>query len=330
MSHIHMRLPHDSAFKSFVLHKVFLRHLLRAFPLSGVREEEVKEVREYKANLVGEKLDQRLADAVWELHTYHGRLIYLVVECQSAVDQGMHFRMLHLSSLLYSESLKQPRRELGYTRRQVPKVKLLVVHSGRERWTAPREVAVAVADCDLEEERDIPRQEYAVLELRRWELPGMQGNFAVLLSRLLQCEDPDALSEESEPLEGLLGKAEHDLLAQRFATWISEYKIPELGILDARKSANLELVLDMLKEERLNWAQRVARKAAIKAELRGELKGYRNALLRQARIRFGEVSAEAAAALLESVTDMRELDDLNDWMMTCESGDALLARLRHA
>ena len=75
---------------------------------------------------------------------------------------------------------------------------------------------------------------------------------------------------------------------------------------------------------------RAPRKAAIAAELRGELKGYRNALLRQARMRFGEAIGEAAAALLESVTDMRELDDLNDWMTTCESGDALLARLRHA
>ena len=64
--------------------------------------------------------------------------------------------------------------------------------------------------------------------------------------------------------------------------------------------------------------------------LKGELKSYSNALLRQAQIRFEEVIAEAAAAVLEPVTDMRELDDINDWMIACESGDALLARLRHA
>ena len=337
MSQIHMRLPHDAGFKNFVLHEVFLRHLLRAFPLSGVREEDVARIRPYKANFVGDLMEQRLPDAVWELETRDRRLIYVVVECQSSVDRGMHFRMMNVSSMLYIEHWSRPPGE-GYSKRRVPKVKLLVVHSGEERWTAPRDVAEAVGDCDLEEELDIPRQRYAVLDLRRWEVAGGAGNFAVLLSRLLRCDDPDALHEASRRLGGLVASEGDDLLARRFASWISGYKIPELGILDARKSDNLELVLDMLKKERLNWAQRVALKAQRKGELkgerrgerRGELKGYRNALLRQARVRFGEAIVATLAALLEPVTNISELDEINDWVTTSESGEALLARLGRA
>ena len=175
MPQIHMRLPHDAGFKNFVLHEVFLRHLLRAFPLSGVREEDVARIRPYKANFVGDLMEQRLPDAVWELETHDGRLIYVVVECQSSVDRGMHFRMMNVSSMLYIEHWGRPPPGRGYSKRRVPKVKLLAVHSGEERWTVPRDVAEAVGDCDLEAELDIPRQRYAVLDLRRWEVAGGGG-----------------------------------------------------------------------------------------------------------------------------------------------------------
>ena len=69
-------------------------------------------------------------------------------------------------------------------------------------------------------------------------------------------------------------------------------------------------------------------RVALDAQGKGELKGYRNALLRQVRVRFGEAVAGTLAALLEPVTNIGELDQINHWVATCESGEALLARLR--
>ena len=43
---------------------------------------------------------------------------------------------------------------------------------------------------------------------------------------------------------------------------------------------------------------------------------------------FGEAVAGTLAALLEPVTNIGELDQIDHWVATCESGEALLARLR--
>ena len=84
---------------------------------------------------------------------------------------------------------------------------------------------------------------------------------------------------------------------------------------DAAKSYDLERVLDMLETESLTWADR------MRAE------GERKLLLRQARIRFGEALARSLAARLEGIADADRLEEIGEWLLVCDSGDALLARL---
>ena len=55
----------------------------------------------------------------------------------------------------------------------------------------------------------------------------------------------------------------------------------------------------------------------------------RTALLRQqAEWRFGADVAGQVAALLADVTDVARLDEAGKWLLECDTGDALLARLR--
>ena len=56
----------------------------------------------------------------------------------------------------------------------------------------------------------------------------------------------------------------------------------------------------------------------------------RKLLLRQARVRFGRALARSLAYLLEAVTDANRLEEIGEWLLVCDSGDAFLARLRQA
>ena len=105
--------------------------------------------------------------------------------------------------------------------------------------------------------------------------------------------------------------------------------MPELGVLDAVKSANLDDVLDMLETERVTWADRIRNEGRDEGRREGRdegLAGERKLLLRQARIRFGEALAGSLAALLDGIADADRLEQVGEWLLVCDSGDALLAR----
>ena len=95
MSVIEMRVARDAAFKRFVLHRTFIRHLLDAYRLPGLNPALVEQVEEAAANLVGPDLPQRLTDAVWRLRLSDDQTAHLLVECQSQSDPSMPYRMLH-------------------------------------------------------------------------------------------------------------------------------------------------------------------------------------------------------------------------------------------
>ena len=51
-------------------------------------------------------------------------------------------------------------------------------------------------------------------------------------------------------------------------------------------------------------------------------------LVSMARRRFGEAVASTMSALLGSVRTEEALDEVGKWLVTCETGDALLAKIR--
>ena len=178
--------------------------------------------------------------------------------------------------------------------------------------------AISVRSADAE--KDIPRMECPLLDLRRCPDPGGNENLAVLLGRLQRCDSPEALRAAAAPLRGWSRNTAYALLAGAFASWISEVLIPDLGVPDAMKSDNLDEVLDMLEDETLTWADR------IRAEGRQEgLVRERKLLLGLARIRFGESVAGSLAAALERIADADHMEKVGEWLLDCDSGDALLA-----
>ena len=129
----------------------------------------------------------------------------------------------------------------------------------------------------------------------------------------------------AEPLRAWVGDAARAGLASAFAAWITHVRLPELGVENALRSDTLEEVLEMLETEPRTWADRIRDEGREQG-----LERERKLLLRQTRVRFGDTLERSMATLLEAVTDADRLEEIGEWLLVCDSGEAFLARLRQA
>ena len=81
----------------------------------------------------------------------------------------------------------------------------------------------------------------------------------------------------------------------------------------------------MLEQEPRTWADRMRDEG--RAEARRSMVAI---LLRQARVRFGDSYAERLAGLLEGTTKADRLIVIGEWVVACESGEELLARVHQS
>ncbi len=196
----------------------------------------------------------------------------------------------------------------------------LTLYTGRRAWP------VAGVDAESGEESE-PFWHWLsrvcqLLDLWRLPDPGGNENLAVLLARVQRCEDPKALRQAAAPLQTWAADPAHAELASAFATWITHVILPDMRILDVPVSDNLTEVLEMLEQEPRTWADRMRDE--------GHRSGLVALLPRLARKRFGRGLAERLEGLIEGITDTDLLEDIGEWIVVCESGEALLARLREA
>jgi len=316
-----MRVPRDAALKRFALNADFLRHLLRAHPLDGLDEGQIASIKPASANLIGPDLSQRLTDAAWQIELSDGSLAFLLLECQAEPDPTMPFRALHSVATLGLKLSRDPPK--GYSATRVPPVHHLTLYTGRRTWS------IAGRDEGSGEGNE-PYWHWLsrvchLLDLRRLPDPGGEKNLVVLLARLQRCEDPEALRGAIAPLAAWAADAAHAELASAFAAWITHVVLPDFGVVNVRVSDNLTEVLEMLEQEPRTWADRMRDEG--RAEVQRSMVAM---LLRQARLRFGGGLATRLANRLEGITDTERLQDIGEWLLVCESGEALLARLRRA
>jgi flagellar biosynthesis/type III secretory pathway protein FliH len=82
------------------------------------------------------------------------------------------------------------------------------------------------------------------------------------------------------------------------------------------------------KEEGLREGRREGLQEGLQEGRQQGLAAERALLTRQARRRFGEACAEALASLLERCTETEGLAEVGEWIVTCDSAEALLDRAR--
>ena len=89
---------------------------------------------------------------------------------------------------------------------------------------------------------------------------------------------------------------------------------------------------DALEAAMTTWSEQLKAEGLAKGLAKGRAEGFAagrvDQLVRMTRQRFGGAVASTMSALLGSVQTQSALDEVGAWLLTCETGDALIARIR--
>ena len=187
---------------------------------------------------------------------------------------------------------------------------LIVLYNGEPAWAPSRDFA---ADTDGHG----PQLPYELVDVfRSPELDRDQLNVADAVFRPHRVESMEAARGEVRWLKQWLGGEEWGSLRRALIAWtikvLVPLRLPGASVADVRGLTEW----DELEAAMTTWSE----------QLRAE--GRIGLLVSMARQRFGEAVASTMSALLGSVRTESALDEVGTWLLTCETGDALIAKIR--
>ena len=356
---------HDAAWKRLFSFPDMPRDLLAGFvPREWVGNLDLRTLEPWPGDLVSDGLRKRHADRVWRVRRRDRRGFVLVtVEFQSRVDRTMAVRVLEYSTLLYQELLRnkellriaraesESKDRKGRRRRvrpePLPPVLPIVLHHGTARWWARQDVAGVCAPSGKALALYQPAQRYFLLDIGAYTdtLPE-EPNLMAALIRVAHCRSAEPVEEMVKMLvarERALGEEGEGLLGA-FLVWYEQVRrrhdLPkvDMSILDDLNKGKT-MRNEVMTEEAERWAaQRFAERAAPlversrvegRAEGRseGRAEGQTDVMRRLAARKFGPETADRLAEQLEEIPDPERLGEVGEWLLECDSGEELLARV---
>ena len=348
-------MRHDQAYKALFSHPQAVQDLLREFVaerLEGGREWVARLDFSTLEPLPTERIDPTLRgranDLVWRVRFRDAAggpewlHVLLMLEFQSSVDWFMALRVQGYAVRLY-ENLWQGRRPGRGDR--LPAVLAVVVYNGRVRWGA----ATALADLVGEGTRPLAGasssgpafagESYVLVDVGAY--PAERLPAGNLVSLVMAAEGMSGPGEAADLLEDalrLLSSAEREQLRETFLSWFR--------LLLGRAGVDLEFLEDRAMMERMARSGELrttleerfqALHDAYRAEgverglergLERELQRERQLLVRQVGRKFGTDVAEPVSGLLAGIGDPDRLQDVGEWIVDCNAGSELLARLK--
>ena len=298
------------------------------------------------------ELEALVQDKVWRAPLRDGEplanggrpYVDVLLEFQSEVDRTMAWRMAD-----YLHALRLNQRESGVAEREgrLPDLLPVVIHNGARPWDAPDTLSGPLVR-PLAGERNAVRLyeliDYAALAadpapLRR--LPA-GGPLATMVE--LETAPPDELAERlwqaflRHPEAGSAGMRRGFHARVRHMRRRRRMETPELSYYEDRlRQAQrggqtmptlMEATWDKWFEEHDARILAQGRQLGLaEGSARGLMEGSARVLCRQAERRFGAEISRRLPALLGAL-DADRLAEVGDWMLACETGDELLARVR--
>jgi len=293
---------------------------------------------------MSDNLRARDDDLIWRVRRADGWLyIYLLLEFQSQVDPHMAVRILAYVALLYQGLIRSGQLTPAGT---LPPVVPVVLYNGRGRWTAAQNVETLVEHVPGELATYRPRLSYLLIDEGQYteEQLAPLRNVAAALFRLENSHTPTDVQRVLTALVTWLHDPAHASLRRAFTVWLRRVllpaRLPEVVIPEVQDLAEVQTMLaerviewtQQWKEEGLREGRREGRREGLQQGLQEGLQqglaAERALLVRQARRRFGEACAEALASLLETCEETEVLAEVGEGIVTCDSGESLLARVR--
>lgn len=223
----------------------------------------------------------------------------------------------------------------------LPPVVPVVLYNGRGRWTAARDVETLIEPVPGGLDIHRPRLAYVLIDEGQYteEQLAPLRNVAAALFRLENSPTPADVQRVLTALVAWLHEPEHASLRRAFTVWLRRVllptRLPEVSIPEMQDLAEVQTTLaewviewtQQWKEEGLREGRREGLQEGRREGLQQGLVAERALLVRQARRRFGEACAAVLAPPLEACADTEVLADIGEWIITCDSGEALLARV---
>ena len=92
--------------------------------------------------------------------------------------------------------------------------------------------------------------------------------------------------------------------------------------------ANMGELVDALQERTTAWTAKWKDTYIAEGRAEGLAEGRTALLVSMARQRFGEAVASTMSDLLKPVRTKSALEEVGTWLLTCETGDVLIAKIR--
>ena len=358
-------MDHDGGYKLLFSHPQMVRDLLHGFvDEPWVAELDFATLERVTNRQVSDDLLQRENDLIWRVRWRHQWLyIYLMLEFQSTVDPFMAVRLLVYVGLLYQDLIRT--RSLTASGK-LPPVVPVVLYNGERPWTAATDLSGLMEEGPAGISRHYPRFRYALIEERRYTTQELEPlrNLAAALFRLEKSQTPAAVEEVVGSLVQWLKGSEASSLRRAFAAWLRRVflpgRLPGVALPDIQDLSEVQAVLakrviewtEQWKAEGLQQGLQEGLQQGLQEGLQqglqeglqqglqeglqeglqqGRQEGLeaeRSLLVRLARRRFDDASAQALSVLLVDVMDPERLAEIGEWIVVCDSGEDLLARLR--
>jgi hypothetical protein len=330
-------MDHDHSYKLLFSHHEMIADLLRGFVTAEwVHTVDLTTLERVHSSHVSDDLRDREDDIIWRVRWQEGWIyIYLLIEFQSTVYRYMAVRLMTYVGLLYEGLIRS--RQLTSTG-HLPPVVPIVLYNGRDRWTAAQDMAALVAEAPGGLAVYRPRLPYLLIDVGRYperELAPLQ-NLAAALFRLENSRTPADVLGVLESLVTWLRDPTQESLRRAFTMWLRRVLLPaRLPAVVMPEVQDLAEVQSMLAERVMEWTQQwkeegleQGRQEGLEQGRQEGLAAERALLLRLVRRRFGEACAQALAPLLEGQSDPDTLAEIGEWIITCDTGEAFLARVR--
>ncbi len=299
----------------------------------------------------------RHVDLVWRA-PFRDSWLYVIFlfEAQSTVDWRMPVRILLETALVYEELTKDPEVR---KRRKLPPVLPVVIYVGTKPWTAPTRIEDMLADeakaflpFALGHELLVVSEAAEAKSLARADTPrtaGLRLRYArdqaefqealATLQKLMPRDSParralvewvrSSMIEEGAKEEDVakLGELE-DLGSPIVETWWASERreARRKGLEEGRQEGREEGRQEGREEGRQEGREKGLREGRREAEARAS-REQRATLVRLARRKFGDETAEGLAALLEGSSDSGRATAIADLIIDCASGRDLLERV---
>ena len=315
----------DPAYKRLFSRPRMVRDLLSGFAARDWSAElDLGSLTPLSASYVTHDLRQRHGDLVWRLRFKDERWLYVVLllEFQSTVDRSMAVRMLTYTALLYQKLIAE-----GVLRERsvLPPVLPVVIYNGRRPWTVPVDVAELIASGRGGSlARYQPSQRYFLLDEGRVggaDLPS--GNLVSALIALETNRDRARAPALLGVLIELLRKQDDEDLTAAFTEWVAHLLLPRrFGGSVTGPLPRLEEVRAMLAETVQEWTAEWVEQGREQGREQGQREllcvRRRGSSIQPRRIGWRRSSRAS--------TNADRLAQVGDWIIECETADALFAR----